>query len=250
MNLCPGREAGINARAAKEVEGKDGLGQKTAPQMKGKEGISAAEPSNKVVFKRADGTFCSIATMDARGGQLEVDVSIMEVGFQDGGGFIVKTLEARFEASGNKGGMGRFVGVKDGDSRFRFHWFSMNVIGIVIIEDQELGVALTGGKDEASGLVGEDLSSGLHDGGETMVGCLTVGRSRREGIKVRGRTGWKGDWEGRGFCNGLRLGRAGVFLNLVKVAFGSSNRQGRVLGKERLGEAREVDEEVLVKCVC
>jgi hypothetical protein len=98
-----------------------------------------------MVFKGANGSFSSIAAMDAGRGKLEVNVGFMEKGFHFGRGFVVKSLEMRREAVGTKDCMASFVGSKDGGGGFAFHWFSMNEIGIIGIKDEELGVALTRG---------------------------------------------------------------------------------------------------------
>ena len=55
----------------------------------------------------------------------------------------------------------------------------MDVVGILAVEDKELGVALTGGENEGASLVGKDLAGRFHDSGITMVGW-------------EARWGWKG----------------------------------------------------------
>jgi len=67
MDLGPGGELGVDSGATQKVEGQDGLGQEPVPQMEGVVTVRAAEASNEVVFEGADGTFSSIASVDARG---------------------------------------------------------------------------------------------------------------------------------------------------------------------------------------
>jgi hypothetical protein len=45
----------------------------------------------------------------------------------------------------------------------------MDVVGIIAVQDKELGEALAGGENETACLVGEDLASAFHDGGKAMV---------------------------------------------------------------------------------
>ena len=42
------------------------------------------------------------------------------------------------------------------------------MIAVVVVQDHQVVIASTGGRDEASGLVGIDLSSGLGNGAKTF----------------------------------------------------------------------------------
>lgn len=46
----------------------------------------------------------------------------------------------------------------------------MYVVGVVTVENEELGIALAGRKDESTGLVSENLSGGVHNSGIAMMG--------------------------------------------------------------------------------
>ena len=57
VELGFGREFGVDARRAHEIEGGDGLVKKAAPEMKWEVGISGAEQGNQVIFEGGD---CSL----------------------------------------------------------------------------------------------------------------------------------------------------------------------------------------------
>ena len=68
MELGVGREARIDSRTTKEIQGDERLGQKAVPKMKRKVFVSAAETGDEMVLERADGTFSGIAAVDIAGG--------------------------------------------------------------------------------------------------------------------------------------------------------------------------------------
>ena len=71
--------------------------------MQGKVFVDAAEAGNEVVLKGANGTFGSIAVMNAGWCKLEVNVLITKVLFEGLGAFVVQALQAWAEASGKQG---------------------------------------------------------------------------------------------------------------------------------------------------
>jgi hypothetical protein len=48
-------------------------------------------------------------------------------------------------------------------------------IGVIVIEDEELGVALAAGERETASLVGEALASGVDAGGIAEMGAFAAG---------------------------------------------------------------------------
>ena len=84
MELRVGGQLGIESRATEEVQRQLGLGQKFIPKVEWEIFIDAAKPSNKVVFERADRTFCSVAAVQARRDELIIDVFRGEKLFQGG----------------------------------------------------------------------------------------------------------------------------------------------------------------------
>jgi len=144
---------------------------------------------------------------------------------EDGRALVVKAVELGAEASSNEGGVGSLVGIQDFTGSLVLHGFGMDVVGIVAVEEQELGVAGAGGDDKATSLVGEDLSSGFHTGSVAEVCGGVVGIRSREGIQV-GIAGGISETRGRRHL----LGRTGVLPGLVEMAFGHGNRPGGVFG--------------------
>ena len=82
----------------------------------------------------------------------------------------------------------------------------MDVVGIVAVEDKELGVALTGGENEAAGLVGKDLAGRFHDSGITKVGWEA--RWGLKGKLVKGSFRFEGQVEA---CGVWARGGRGLF---------------------------------------
>lgn len=109
-DLGPSGQFWVETGATKEVEAQETLGEKLIPEMKREIGVGAAEAGNEVVLEGPDGAFCGIAAVDAGGYELEVYVLFAHVVLQDGGGFVVKALEARAQAGGNEDGKGCLVG--------------------------------------------------------------------------------------------------------------------------------------------
>jgi len=63
-----------------------------------------------------------------------------------------------------------FEGSEDFGSCAVLYWFCMDGVAIVVVEDEDLRVACAGWDDEASSLIGEDLSCCWVIG----VGCKTM----------------------------------------------------------------------------
>jgi hypothetical protein len=60
--------------------------------VEGKVLVDAAEASNEVILKRANGAFRCVAAMDTRRGQLEVDALSLKEVLERGRAFIVEAL--------------------------------------------------------------------------------------------------------------------------------------------------------------
>ncbi len=65
--------------------------------MQWKVGIGAAQTSDEVVLKGADGSFCCIAPMDVGRRELKIDMLGVHEGLEGIRGFIVKALEGGSE---------------------------------------------------------------------------------------------------------------------------------------------------------
>ena len=62
-------------------------------------GVCAADASDKVIFERLDGTFCSISTVDMRWDKLEIHMFRGEEGMKAKWLFIVHVVELKGESS-------------------------------------------------------------------------------------------------------------------------------------------------------
>jgi hypothetical protein len=78
--------------------------------MEGEVLVGGAESGDEVVFEGADSTFGGVSSVDVGRDELEVDLLLGHVGFEGGGGFVVESLELRFEATGAEEGVGTLVG--------------------------------------------------------------------------------------------------------------------------------------------
>jgi hypothetical protein len=105
VELGPGRQVGVEAGAAQEVESEECLGDKSIPEMKREVFVDTAEAGDEVVLEGADGTLGGVAAVDARRGKLEVDVLGTEELLEGLGAFVVKALEEGLEAGGTEAGV-------------------------------------------------------------------------------------------------------------------------------------------------
>jgi hypothetical protein len=99
VDLCPSGQFWVNTRSTEEVERKLRLWNKAVPKVEGEFGVDATEASDKMVLERADGSFCGIPSMDARGYKLIVHVFFLEKILENSGAFVVEALQARAKAS-------------------------------------------------------------------------------------------------------------------------------------------------------
>jgi hypothetical protein len=76
MQVGPRRQLWVEAGAAQQVEGDDGLLNETIPEMEGKVFVNTAQTSNEVIFEGADGAFRGVASVCAGGNQLIVDILV------------------------------------------------------------------------------------------------------------------------------------------------------------------------------
>jgi len=111
-----------------------------------------------------------------------------------------------------------FVGFQDFGGGLAFHGFGKDVVAVVVVDDEEIGVAGGGVAEESAGWIREDLAGGRLDGDVDVVGAEGVGfdgcgmEIGGDGSRVGGAVGGAG--RGRfGFC-GTQVGSL-----LVEVAF-------------------------------
>jgi hypothetical protein len=111
-----------------------------------------------VILKRADGAFGRIATMYMGRHKLVVDIVGREELLESGGGLVIQTLQARCEATCLEEMDGPLISGKDVRARARRHGFCMHIVAVEVIDNEEILVALAGGRKKATREVGTDLA--------------------------------------------------------------------------------------------
>jgi hypothetical protein len=229
MHLGPGRQLWVEAGATHEVESEDGLWEQAVPQVEREVGVGAAQASNEVVLEGANGAFGRIGAVKTRRDELEVDVLVEEELLESSGALVVEALELGAEASANEPIVDGLVRGEDGGAGLAGHGLGVDGVAVVVIQDEELGVAGAGGEDEAARLVGEDLAGRVRGHARRIaeVGAFTRALRGWEGITGSG--GGVGVGGGRVNSEQRQLGgrfRGGAQLlaTLVEVAFDGSHR--------------------------
>jgi hypothetical protein len=113
-------------------------------------------------------------------------------------GFVVETLELRTEAALGEKRMSALIGGQNLGAGLVLHEFDVDSVAVVIVKDEHVVVAGTGGSEKAARLVGVDLTGDPLVGNKDMVcACDGVGCGR---IKVGLRIGWRcrGCWRNDG----------------------------------------------------
>lgn len=221
VELCLGRESGIDAGGTEEIEGEKDLGQETAPEMEWEVRIGAAENGDEMALEGLDDRFSGVAVVDMGWRKLEVNIMVSEEFAEVGGGFVVKLLEARLEATGDKYIIHNLVGGADSLPGSVLHGFSDDGVAVMVVDDEEVVVVATGGRDkELAREVTVDLTGDRLAGGIDVV--FTKGR--RSGSRRRER-------RGRGVGNGreFRLGGPEVLALLGEVTHVGDERFGQVI---------------------
>ncbi len=156
--------------------------------MQRKVAIGAAEARNEMVFESADGAFGGICAMDARRNELEIHMLFAQKLFERSRAFVVQFLELRAETGVDETIVNGFVCVENGGAALARHGFGVDGIAVIVVQQEQLGVACAGGEDEASGLIGEDLPIGCrwHAGSKAEVSAFAGNWRRRKGIVVLG----------------------------------------------------------------
>lgn len=104
-----------------------------------------------MIFEGADGSFSCVAAMQVGWCQLEVNIICMEELAEEGGSFIIQSLELWFEATGNEKGVYFLEGSDDGLCGSILDGLSKDGIAIVVINNKKIVVATGGGNEKFSG---------------------------------------------------------------------------------------------------
>ncbi len=83
----------VDAGAAEEGDGDECLWEKAVPQIEREVRAGTAEAGDEVVFEGADGPFGGVTAIDARRGELEINVLGAHELLEGEGGFVVQSLE-------------------------------------------------------------------------------------------------------------------------------------------------------------
>jgi hypothetical protein len=135
VDLRPSGKLRIDARTAEKVQRLEGLREEAIPKVERKGRVGAAEASNEVVLEGANGLLCSVASMDMRWCELEIDGIVGHELLKSGGRFVVETLEEWAEATGGEEGVGTLVGSQDLSAGLALHRLDMDVVAVVVVED-------------------------------------------------------------------------------------------------------------------
>ncbi len=138
--------------------------------MDGEIFIHAAQPGNEMIFEGADCLLGGIASVEVWQDQLEVDAFMMKVLLECAGGFIVKALELWLQSSCTELCMPHFIGIKNQIRLLVFEGDSKDGIAIIIIDDQDVIIAIAGGCHKFSCQIHVHLPHGLHEHSVTSMG--------------------------------------------------------------------------------
>lgn len=112
-----------------------------------------------------------------------VDVGGCHELFEDGGAFVVQSLEFGSEACFDKECMGTFVGCKDCFCGSVGDRFTVNVVAVVVVENKEEAIAVARWDGEWTCLVSVDLAGGyVGHSSKTIMGSAggEIGKLDRE----------------------------------------------------------------------
>jgi len=102
------------------------------------------------------------------------NVFLFEVGFQDVRTLIVESLDVGPGAPFNKKVVHLDIGSQDGCGFAVLDWFGGNEVAVVIIEDEQVVVALAGREGKFAGEIAVAFSGGgpVNDSGKKVVGAF------------------------------------------------------------------------------
>ena len=135
------------------VECECSLWKEAVPEVEWELWISAAETSDEVVLKGLDGTFGRIASVDSCRCFLECYVLIVDVVFEEGTAFVIKHVEFGGKTSTDENVMYSGEGFNVVGRGSIEHWMSVDGVAVIMIEDEDVVVALTGWEYESSSLI-------------------------------------------------------------------------------------------------
>ena len=223
IELGPSRQFGIEPRGAEQIESENCLRKQQAPMVERKVGVTATEAGNEVVLEGLNGAFCGIPAVDVGRSELVGNIFILKESFERAGAFIVKGLQPRAAAGADENVVEFGVGSYDDFGLATGNGFNSNEVAIVVIEEQDVVVALAGRKGEAASRITIAATCGgaVKDFGKEEVGPFALVIGRRKEIRLRKK--------GQGRIGGLS--RLNVLAGLLDVGLEGGHRIRRVLAE-------------------
>ena len=126
--------------------------------MKWEVGVGGAETGDEMVFENADGAFCLIASVGMWWYELVVNLVFREEIFEKVGCFVVEALQLWSEAALSEGGVNAFEGGEVVGGGTGLHGLCENHVAVVVVDDEDVVVAVAGRGDKASSLVAGNAS--------------------------------------------------------------------------------------------
>ena len=126
--------------------------------MKWEVGVSRAETGDKMVFENADGAFCLVASVGMWWYELVVNLLFREEFFEKGRCFVVEALQLWAEAARSEDGVNAFEGGEVVGGGSGSHGLREYHIAVVVVDDEDVVVAVAGRGDKTSGLVAGNAS--------------------------------------------------------------------------------------------
>jgi len=184
-----------------------------------------------MILESLDGTFSGVATMHVSRGELVGNVLFFEVGLQDVRAFIVQSLDVGPGAPFYKKVVHFDICSENGGSLAVLDGFGGNEVAVVIVEDQQVVVALAGRQGKFSSEIAVAFSGGgpVNDSGKKVVGAFAFLEWSGKKIRVREK--------GESWLR--RFGGALVLSGLLEVGFGCGNRVGSVFAERFRSETGE-----------
>jgi hypothetical protein len=158
MEVRSGRELRMQSRGLQEIQSDFRLWQESVPQVQWEGGFNRGEPGHKVLLESPDGAFRGVASMAVRWHQLVSDIIDGEEILQNGGCFVVESLELWLEALDCELLMNGVICFDPFRGGSIFHGDDFNVVAIIDIEDHHIQVSFAGSHQELSRQVGVKLT--------------------------------------------------------------------------------------------
>jgi hypothetical protein len=119
-----------------------------------------------MIFLSVDGQFGGICTMDVQWSVLEACLFGSNEGFNIFESFVVEFMEERFEAAKGEPGAEFTVGMEKLFFGAILDGNRTNVVGVVVVEDDKISMAVVGYDGKLACLIGEEVAFDFVDGHE------------------------------------------------------------------------------------